>query len=193
MSTAPGTILKNEMCISSSSDFICEGKNCGETKTNNLNNFFDPNSGFTETCCSKRKDTVADSTAVAELEKIIISNGPYAPTGTNPVLAGTATDSVIYEITLQNDQMANVVLPNPILTDLLPEQLEYVDGSIMLIPGSNTTGLPFNATNPLIEIIPDYNGTGRTLLRWTFTGDFPIDSEVKYKFKTTIFARYGEV
>jgi uncharacterized repeat protein (TIGR01451 family) len=57
---------------------------------------------------------------------------------------------------------------NPIFTDLLPIGMDYVVGSAK--QGNNTgagSGGPLPATE---EVILNYLGTGRTLVRWKFTG-----------------------
>ena len=185
--TAPGTDLTNNFCVSSGSDFICEQQDCGNTNTTGLADYFDAASAFTESCCSANTITVADSLSVPAPQKDVVSSGPYAPTGTDPVALGLATDTVEYEITIANDVTANVVLPNPIALDLLPEQLDFVAGSLVLVSGSNTTGLALadDGSNPTLEVVPDFM-PGQTLVRLRFTGDFPIESEIKYRYKALI-------
>ncbi len=178
----------NNYCISASQDFICDEETCGETTNTDINNFFgtavDPTTlitGITEMCCKSTSFLIVDSVAVIDLDKDILSSGPYAPTGTN-----SGTDTVEYRVTLGNDISANYTLDDPVAMDLLPEVLEFVPGSIFL--ESNTTGLSLAAdgTNPIIEVIQDYNSTGRTLIRWSYNGAFPINTEVAFRFKTYI-------
>ena len=52
-------------------------------------------------------------------------------------------------------------LSDPVFTDLLSPELEYVAGSY-------TTGN--SLTGGTLEVIPDWNGTGRTLIRCKYTG-----------------------
>lgn len=191
--TLQGTTLLNTFCMSADEDVYCDGEECGATDTTAINNYFgttaDPTmliSGISEMCCSSTSIIVADSTAVVETDKSLLTAGPYAPTGTDIVELGLATDTLEFSTTLGNAQQANTVLPNPIGMDLLPLTMEFVPGSITLT--NNTTGLPFSddGTNPTIDVIPDYGGSGRTLIRWSYTGDFPIDSEVTFSFKTFI-------
>ncbi|MEM1120596.1 MAG: hypothetical protein AAGJ18_09105, partial [Bacteroidota bacterium] len=191
--TTSGTNLVNTFCMTAEQDFYCDAEDCGLTTNNNLNSYFgttaEPSTlinGISEMCCAEVSITVADSTAVLNGDKNIISTGPYAPTGTDAVALGLATDTVEFLVTLDNVQDANTVFPNPIAFDLLPAELEYVEGSLTLV--NNTTGLALDATggNPTFERIPDFSGTGRTLLRWIYNGDFPINSGVAYSIKTII-------
>ncbi len=191
-----GTVITNDFCTSSaSSDFICDEDECGETSTTGLNDFFNTSSnsgtvitGVNEMCCKNISITVRDETPVMKPEKGVVSAGPYAPTGTDVVELGLAADIVQYEVSFGNDANANIELQSPSGYDLLPSQLEYVPGSLVLF--DNTTGLTLDATggNPTFEVIDDFDNTGRQLLRWEFTGEFPIDKGVVYRFDTRIKA-----
>ncbi|RMD99492.1 MAG: hypothetical protein D6816_14870, partial [Bacteroidetes bacterium] len=191
-SNPSGTVLLNEYAVASDTlDIICDANVCGIPDTTGLLNFFATSSnsgtpipGVDKFCMNSIQITVADTTSAPRPSKTIISTGPYAPAETPNVELGLATDTVQYSIQLCNHQSANYTMPDPILMDLLPAELEFVDSSITLT--SNTTGLILNASNPLIETIPDFGGTGRTMLRWTFTGEFPINKCVSYSFKTRI-------
>lgn len=196
-----GQDMTNQFCMSSATtDFFCDEETCGETNMDvaELTNYYGTASdnsvliaGIDEMCCKTTTFTVQDSTAYMDPEKEILTSGPFAPPMTSLVEAGIATDTVMYSITFNNSELANSVLPNPLGMDLLPIELDYVAGSIMLVSGSNTTGLPLTddgISNPIIDIIENYDNTGRTLLRWRFTGDFPIGTEVGYTFTTAIRA-----
>lgn len=52
---------------------------------------------------------------------------------------------------------------NPVIADLLPVGMGYVPGSFTVTSASGSAGF----LNPTIEVIDDYNGTGRTLVRAT--------------------------
>ncbi len=69
---------------------------------------------------------------------------------------------VDFTVGLRNDVVAQLPFDNPMLVDLLPPEFDYVAGSANLI------SKPASASDPNFEVIPDYNGTGRTLLRWTW-------------------------
>ncbi|RMD71458.1 MAG: hypothetical protein D6818_07820, partial [Bacteroidetes bacterium] len=193
MSTAPGTTVTNEYCLSAAQDFICDETACGTTTATNLTDFFGqtsspgtPITGISEMCCKTTSFTVVDSLSDIDLTKTNLTPGPYAPTGTALAETGLSNDTLEFEVTLANTQMANDILPNPIAMDLLPEELTFVPGSMVLV--SDNTGLGFtdDGTNPLIEVLPDYNGSGRTLIRWTYTGEFPINTSVTWRFKAVI-------
>lgn len=193
ISAVSGTDLTNTFCITAGQDFYCDEEDCGLTDTTDINNYFGTTgnpailiAGVSEMCCKSTTFTVADSTAVLDGDKTVLSTGPYAPTGTDIVALGLATDTVQFLVNLANVQDANTVFPNPIAMDLLPEELEYVVGSLILV--DNTTGLTLAAdgSNPTFEVLPDFASTGRTLLRWTYTGDFPINSNVSFSIKTLI-------
>ncbi|HEU0297497.1 MAG TPA: DUF11 domain-containing protein [Anaerolineales bacterium] len=56
---------------------------------------------------------------------------------------------------------------HPVLTDLLPSNLRYVPGT----QTSNAAGFPsLGGVPPTFEVIEDFNGTGRQLLRWSWPG-----------------------
>ena len=189
-----GTTATNDFCMTAASqDFLCDETNCGATTSSNINDFFgqtgNPSnliSGVSEMCCKSTTFTVADSTAVIDLSKSILSSGPYAPSQTQEAELGLLNDTVEFRITLENDPDANYVLTDLVVMDLLPPEIEFVAGSLVL--ETNTTGLSLDAqgNNPSFEVIPDFGGTGQTLLRWTYSGDFPINSQVSYTFKTYI-------
>ncbi len=193
ISAVSGTDLVNTFCMTAGQSFYCDEEDCGLTDTTNINNYFgttsDPAALMADVsamCCESTTFTVADSTAVLDGEKTVLSTGPYGPTGTDIVALGLATDTVEFMVRLANAQNANAVFPNPIAMDLLPEELDYIAGSLTLI--DNTTGLAIAAdgSNPTFEVLPNFASTGRTLLRWTYTGDFPINSGVSFSIKTLI-------
>lgn len=192
-----GTTIVNPYCVGSeTTDVICGGAECGEETDNmgttsfDLIDFFgaagDPVTMVTEACCDAVEIMVVDETAVLKPNKELLSTGPYYPEGSPPALLGLGEDEVEYLVTWENDDMANVPAIDPMGFDLLPEEFDYAPGSLTLI--SNTTGLVLDdlGGNPAFVVTPDYMGTGRTLLRWDFTGDFPIGSEVSFSFRVAI-------
>ena len=195
--TPENTVLDNVYGLTmADSTFLCDETANGTTTTTGLANFFNTASnsgtlisGVTEACFKNVSITVDDSTAYLAPNKALISTGPYAPTGTNVVDLGLSSDVMSYELTIANHDSANIVLPNPVAFDLLPEQITYLPGSLTLVGGSDNTGLGLDDSgtgNPIITITDDYNGTGRTLLKLEFTGEFPIGSGVKYRFDARI-------
>ena len=93
---------------------------------------------------------------------------------------GTTT----FRIELTNENVAARDLREPVLADLLDEKLVYVPGSWQV--ESKPTAAPL----PVFEQIDDYNGSGRTLLRWSWTGtaayDLPIGEKIVLTFDAEI-------
>lgn len=192
-----GRVVDNGFAMTSAVDLYCDTGDCETVEDNpELYDYFgqsgDPSMllpGITEMCEQNISFIVADSTSVPTPTKSATSPGPYAPAESAPALLGLAMDTVTYNIGFCNEQSANYTLPDPVLMDLLPEELSLVPGSVTLI--DNTTGLPFvtnpnGGTNPIFEVIDDFAGTGRQLLRWTFIGEVPINKCVEYSFRTLI-------
>lgn len=82
----------------------------------------------------------------------------------SPVVPG---DSLTFGLSPANDGVATEDL-HPIITDLLPDNLAYVPGSVVY----NTAELAsfLNGVAPQFEVIDNYAGTGRQLLRWSWPG-----------------------
>ncbi len=94
-------------------------------------------------------------------------------------------EEVEYELNVENAYWATGDLENPIVVDLLPSELEYVDDSWTITEPEET--------QPIFEKIDNYNNTGRTLLRWKWEGDnsltfAPLDKR-KITFKVKIKPR----
>ncbi|MFP4357974.1 MAG: SdrD B-like domain-containing protein [Puniceicoccaceae bacterium] len=70
---------------------------------------------------------------------------------------------VTYTVELENHPLAAQDMVEPVLADLLDAGLVYVPGSARVL------SKPAGAPDPHFEAIGDYNGTGRTLLRWSWT------------------------
>ncbi|MGL4649281.1 MAG: SdrD B-like domain-containing protein, partial [Caldilineaceae bacterium] len=107
--------------------------------------------------------TVSDnaSATVRVVEPRSIPRSYKSSSATDTVLPG---DRVTFTVRIVNEPMAHLPLVNPVMADLLPIQFVYVPASFVL------EGKPAGAPDPLFEVIPDYNGTGRTLLRATWLG-----------------------
>ncbi|MBL8146378.1 MAG: DUF11 domain-containing protein, partial [Anaerolineae bacterium] len=72
------------------------------------------------------------------------------------------------------------VMNNPIVSDLLPVGVNYVSYTY----DNNGTLLPA----PVLTQIPNFNGTGRTMLRWTFTGSLNRGEMAYINLNTTLAA-----
>ncbi len=191
--TPSGTTVTNEYCLSAAQSFLCDEESCGATTSANLTDFFGqtsnptvPIAGISEMCCKTTSFTVADSLSDIDLVKSLLTPGPYAPVGTDVADAGISNDTLEFEVTISNTQMANDVLPDPVVMDLLPPELSFVPGSMVLVADNTGLGFTDDGTNPVVEVIANYAGTGRTLLRWSYTGEFPINTSVTWRFKAAI-------
>ena len=112
-------------------------------------------------------------TARLQPNKDILSRkGSYAP-----------QETVVYTLQVKNASQASDVLKNPIAMELLPSGLEY-GGSWSL------SGCQAGVPQPLFSQTPNYNGTGRTLLRWEWTGaaaySFAIGEACNIRLETKI-------
>ncbi|MCK5877465.1 MAG: hypothetical protein KAG43_07505 [Candidatus Marithrix sp.] len=68
---------------------------------------------------------------------------------------------VKFTISLSNKEITPLV--NPTIIDLLDSNLEYVSWELYKNPG--------NGPQPIFNKVDDYQGTGKTLLTWSWTGD----------------------
>ncbi|MBB3842177.1 putative repeat protein (TIGR01451 family) [Runella defluvii] len=93
-----------------------------------------------------------------------------------PQNIGTTVWSMIQAVNMSGGQP----LQNPVVMDLLPVGLSY-DGAIQYVPTSCNFP-PANNT----EIIPNYNGTGRTLVRLSWNIPMPSGCDVWFSIKTKI-------
>ncbi|MEM6455703.1 MAG: SdrD B-like domain-containing protein, partial [Acidobacteriota bacterium] len=106
------------------------------------------------------------------------TSSPYTPGAT-----------VSFRLRVNNRSQATAALPTPIVTDLLPRELTYTPTTFSY--DDRGTGV----AAPTFEELPNYNGTERTLLRWTFADDLAPGDEVWIEFDTTLAvgARFGTV
>ncbi|MBC2601961.1 SdrD B-like domain-containing protein [Puniceicoccus vermicola] len=92
--------------------------------------------------------------------------------------------STTYTLALENRTEAAEALQSPVIADLLDDKLVYVPGSWSVVEK------PAGAPDPVFEEIPNYNGSGRTLLRWSWTGaadyDLPINEKIRIAFDVEI-------
>lgn len=90
--------------------------------------------------------------------------------------------TVIWELRANNQDFGPGSLPmvNPVVVDLLPIDLVYQAGSQACLD-STCTGMP-----PSFQAIPNYDNTGRTLLRWTFVGNLLPGEDLRLGYSTTV-------
>lgn len=124
--------------------------------------------------------TAEDPLVVMDPTKFIVDGGSNVMNA-GPFFPG---DIVLYEIEAKSRSNSTDTLTNPILMDLLPPEISYIEGSQMVT--NNPDGHPA----PIFEVIQNYNSTGRTLLRWSWTGasaaNFLANDEVQIQFQGTI-------
>ena len=72
---------------------------------------------------------------------------------------------VTWQLRMENYSSASEALMSPVYAMLLPSTLEYVPGSTVVTQGP--------LASPGVVVTNNYNGTGRQLLKFTFTGDHP--------------------
>lgn len=132
----------------------------GRTVTNcfDLSGEYD---GVTRSSTKCTSFKVVDEAGRPRPDKQITSSGPY--------IGGS---TVSWKVLVRNASTTRTTgaLINPIAADLLPAELSYVGGS-WAVCGGNVAGAPA----PIFEEIDDYDGTGRTLLRWSYTGASALD------------------
>ena len=94
-------------------------------------------------------------------------------------------DTVTFNLLAQNPSTAGSSLVNPEVFDLLPPELTYVPGSWQIPAWSQTF-----STAPIFTETSNYNGSGRTLLSWSWTGasatNVPPDRETNIEFQAVI-------
>jgi len=125
----------------------------------------------TDTSCV----TVSLPTVRPTVAKSVISGGSVIP--------GQVST---WQVEVSNPSSSDIPMVNPTGMDLLPASLEYVAGSF-----TRRTDGSFNSSNagvPTLEVIDNYNGTGRTLLRWSYNHSFPINTRATVQFQTQVKA-----
>ncbi len=102
--------------------------------------------------------------------KAVTSTGPYIP-----------TSAVNYRLNFgASGTSPSNVMNNPVVADLLPANVNYVSYTY----NANGTGLPA----PTFVQIPNFAGTGRLLLRWSFTGTMNRGQTAYIDLNTTLSA-----
>ncbi|MFN8344662.1 MAG: SdrD B-like domain-containing protein [Spirosomataceae bacterium] len=107
-------------------------------------------------------------------------NSPYASFYGGPINPGTT----FWNYISVDNQGGGLPLQNPVIMDLLPLGLDY-NGTITYSPGTPTADVT--------DIIPNFNGTGRTLIRLKWTSPMPAGTSYKLNIavKVTSLAPAG--
>lgn len=132
--------------------------------------------GNTFTTTNNHAITITDLTAQPRVDKT---------TGTlNSVTPG---EIVTFILEVRNDGSATTDLVNPVVADLLDPNVSFVDFTFDPL---NTGNTPPAAPTPIFEQIDNYNGTGRTLLRWRWEGasayNFAPGDEIRLEYRVEI-------
>ena len=106
----------------------------------------------------------------------------YAPNSQYSVFYGVPQNigTTVWSNLLLENKSGGQALQNPVVMDLLPLGLTY-DNDINY--GTSSCNFP-NADNT--EILPNYNGTGRTLVRLTWNSPWPSGCNKWINIKTKI-------
>lgn len=91
-------------------------------------------------------------------------------------------DTVDFTLYMGNYKDAASPLVNPILVDLLPVGFQFITGSVTLDSASPST-VPMPS---LVNVTPNYSGTGRTRLEFQFNYSFNPDEYIRWKIKTNV-------
>ena len=128
-----------------------------------------PGSGSSVATMTVAAAPSGETLAVPKVDKAVVGAASVLP-----------NDAVTYDISLNNGGSAGAALANAVVGDLLDAGLDYVAGSWTV--SARPTGMP----TPTFEAIANYNGTGRTLLRWRFEGAaayaLPANSTAKLRY-----------
>ena len=95
-------------------------------------------------------------------------------------------DTIKFRLLVLCSPSSTIPLVNPEILDLLPEELSYVPGSWQIGVDSDPI-----STSPIFTETPNHNGSGRTLLAWSWTGaaanQIEIDERVYIEFEAAIY------
>ncbi len=114
-----------------------------------------PPTGWDITAQNCRETTLTEASPKPQVTKRLLTGNRVDPGG----LAS-------YSIEIRNSSDTSEALQNPVIADLLDEDLIYVADSWQFVPIGGTA----NAPAPLFEQIENYDNTGRTLLLWLWQG-----------------------
>lgn len=117
---------------------------------------FDGSTGISPDVCHVAQ--VEEATPAIELYKIITNGSSFAP--------DAEVKFKLYAGHSWNSSTGAIV--NPVITDLLPAELEFVSWDTFTPNWAKP-----DMVEPNIEIVPDYNGSGRTLVRFSWADTVP--------------------
>ncbi|TLG77217.1 SdrD B-like domain-containing protein [Culicoidibacter larvae] len=117
-----------------------------------------------------------ESSPTIGVEKTVANLGPFLPNG-----------YIDYKISAFVSSGGGVGAQDFVVSDLLPVGVTYVTGSLSVSP---TAMAPDR-----IEIIDDYNGSGRQLIRMIYSDEVDMGTAIYYNFRTLVAneAGYGTI
>ncbi|RMH79457.1 MAG: DUF11 domain-containing protein [Actinomyces sp.] len=111
--------------------------------------------GSDQSCTST---SIIDPIPRLDVAKQLLTSGDISP-----------GDEIQWELRIRNTGYLD--LTDPLVADLLPAELDYVSWDAVVF--DNASSLSPAGTEPNLEVIEDYGGTGRTLLRWSWSDTPP--------------------
>ncbi|MEI6605402.1 MAG: SdrD B-like domain-containing protein, partial [Verrucomicrobiota bacterium] len=102
---------------------------------------------------------------------------------TVPSLSYVPGGTVPFQVETWNDATSQGAMVNPVGSDLLPDQVDYLPGTFAAVTSGtyNSAGV----ATPVLTIIPNFSGT-RTLLRWQYTGSFAPNTRATVTFNVKV-------
>lgn len=104
---------------------------------------------------------------------------------------------VPYTLTVGNDIRATGGYNNPVVYDLLPTNFEYytnpkiVDPADALAESYSLVNAPSGLAKPKLEVTPNFQNTGRTLLKWSWDAPAAIEPGQSFQIKYEASIRAG--
>ncbi|MEP6985907.1 MAG: SdrD B-like domain-containing protein, partial [Chloroflexota bacterium] len=126
--------------------------------------------GLTHSTPDSTTNPIRNPTVTPSASKSVTSTGPYIP-----------TSAVSYRLSFgASGSSPSNTMNDPVVADLLPANVNYVSYTF------NANGTSLAA--PTFVQIPNFGGTGRTLLRWTFIGTINRGQTASIDLNTTLSA-----
>ena len=133
--------------------------NCAEMTTTS------PSTTLVEECATFTT-TAAATGFRPSLRKLVEEITGFETTHSESLSIG---DTATFRLRIRNSSSSAGDLSNPIAADFLPVGLEYIAGSYTF--NADGTGAP----NPIFSETTNFNGSGRSLLKWEWTGASSFD------------------
>ena len=125
---------------------------------------------------------ITPQTASASVTLNTLKIKPYS-VKTVPSLSYIPGGTIPFQVETWNDSTSQGSMVNPVGTDLLPDQVDYLPGTFAAVTSGtyNSAGV----AAPVLTIIPNFSGT-RTLLRWQYSGSFAPNTRATVTFNVKV-------